>query len=257
MDVQTEDDVNLDSVAWGWRDYFSQLSELFRELERQRGIATHTYAQYAFDRLENCERVIQHLNDILTQADIGSTDSSVLSCYRERFSALLELVLVLRVQWQQYCASTEAQFEMSRYHAPREHGQLGRPRVVILQDQLEYLRSLSFTWEEIAAIFTVSRMTIYRHRVEYDMLEDPGQIPSDHELTLIVEEIRQQLPYLGEVMVMGRLRAMGYHVRKPRATFARSRSHLRVHVRERTLPLAARWCCALMLVRLRAYVRTH
>ena len=29
-------------------------------------------------------------------------------------------------------------------------------------------------------------------------------------------------------------------VRKPRATFARSRSHLRVHVRERTQPLAAR-----------------
>ena len=48
------------------------------------------------------------------------------------------------------------------------------------------------------------------------MLDDPHQIPSDSELTHLVQQIHQQLPYLGEVMVMGRLRAMGYQVTRSR-----------------------------------------
>ena len=59
-------------------------------------------------------------------------------------------------------------------------------------------------------------MTIYRRRVEYDMLENQHQIPSDTELLQLVRQINHQLPYLGEIMVMGRLRAMGYHVTRSR-----------------------------------------
>ena len=55
-------------------------------------------------------------------------------------------------------------------------------------------------------------MTVYQRRVEYDMVEDPRIIPDDSELRRLVEQTRQELPYLGEVMVMGRLRALGYYV---------------------------------------------
>ena len=63
-------------------------------------------------------------------------------------------------------------------------------------------------------------MTPYRRRVEYDMVDDPRHIPSDQELLQLVEDINQQLPYLGEVMVMGRLRSMGYYVTRSRLRLA-------------------------------------
>ena len=59
-------------------------------------------------------------------------------------------------------------------------------------------------------------MTVYRRRVEYDMVEDPRIVPDDSELRRLVEQTRQELPHLGEVMVMGRLRALGYYVTRSR-----------------------------------------
>ena len=38
----------------------------------------------------------------------------------------------------------------------------GRPRFLILREQLEYLHSMSFSGIEIATLIGVSRMTIYR-----------------------------------------------------------------------------------------------
>ena len=39
----------------------------------------------------------------------------------------------------------------------------GRPRFDISKEQLEYLSSLSFKWNEIALLLGVSRMTVYRY----------------------------------------------------------------------------------------------
>ena len=211
-------EVHTDSVAWGWSEYFTQMSAFFQELERQRGVATSTYCEYAVQRLENCETVVQHLHSVLENSNREDVDRSVISRYSERFSSLLLLISELRVQWEHYLTSVEQ--SSFRYRPTVERGALGRPRFVILQDQLEYLHSLSFTWEEIASIFQVSRMTIYRRRVEYDMVDDPRRIPSDQELVQLVEDINQQLPYLGEVMVMGRLRSMGYFVTRSRLRLA-------------------------------------
>ena len=211
-------DQEVDSVAWGWSDYFAMLSRFFQDLERQSGIASLTYSEYAVERLENCQRVISHLSGVLATSamETEGSRSSVVLGYGERLSTLQGLLQSLHVEWQQYRDSVERASVRSRYHAPVEHRPFGRPRFLIQPDQLEYLRSLSFTWVEIASLFCVSRMTIYRRRVEYDMLENQHQIPSDAELLQLVRQINHQLPYLGEIMVMGRLRAMGYHVTRSR-----------------------------------------
>ena len=58
---------------------------LFQELERQRGIATSTYCQYAVQRLENCEAVVQHLHSVIENSNREDVDRSFLSRYSERF----------------------------------------------------------------------------------------------------------------------------------------------------------------------------
>ena len=42
----------------------------------------------------------------------------------------------------------------------------------------------------------------------------------DHELRTIVSSVRQDLPNVGEKMVLGRLRSMGYHVVRERVRHA-------------------------------------
>ena len=107
---------------------------------------------------------------------------------------------------------------------------VGRPKCEITSDQLDYLHSLSFSWTEISHLIGVSRMTIYRRRVEYGMMDETSRTLSDEALSEILRELRVELPELGETMVAGRLRSMGYRV--PRQ-----------QLRERSDPLnvALRW----------------
>ena len=73
----------------------------------------------------------------------------------------------------------------------------GRPRYLISQDQLEYLRSLGFTWTDVSVLLGVSRMTLYRYRREYEMLhDDDTRLISDSDLREILRIMRMQHPKL-------------------------------------------------------------
>ena len=61
----------------------------------------------------------------------------------------------------------------------RVEGVRGRPRFDISYSQLEFLSSLSFSWTKIASLLGVSRMTIYRRRVEFHMI-DVGTVIHDY-----------------------------------------------------------------------------
>ena len=67
----------------------------------------------------------------------------------------------------------------------------GRPRFTISQDQFEYLMTLSFTWTDISCLLGVSRMTIFRRQVEFQMLTESSRtIASDSELRIVLASIR-------------------------------------------------------------------
>ena len=69
-----------------------------------------------------------------------------------------------------------------------------------------------FSWVQISEILGVSSMAIYRRRQEYGMLNTPTEILSDTELCIIVHCIQAEFPRLGQTMVWGRLRSMGFRV---------------------------------------------
>ena len=58
-------------------------------------------------------------------------------------------------------------------------------------------------------------MTIYRHRVEFQMVESVSGTLSDDELKLLTS-MRKDHPSMGETMVLGRLRSMGFNVTRER-----------------------------------------
>ena len=68
----------------------------------------------------------------------------------------------------------ELEGSVTAYAVPVDtHRRRGCPQLEISRDQLEYLVSLSFNWTQIAAILGVSRMTVYRRRREFGMLDEP------------------------------------------------------------------------------------
>lgn len=76
--------------------------------------------------------------------------------------------------------------------------------------------SLSLSWTQIAQVLNVSRMTIYRRRVELDLLVDPSQIVNNQELESIIRTLRHENPELGESVAWGHLRAAGIQVTRER-----------------------------------------
>ena len=67
-------------------------------------------------------------------------------------------------------------------------------------------------------------MTIHRRRCEYGMIVEPTRHITDTRLMQIVEDLRQELPSIGQSMVAGQLRALGIYVPRWRIREAVRRS---------------------------------
>ena len=130
-----------------------------------------------------------------------------------QLNAILSSLLNLQQSYEESTASMED----AAYSTPLEQtAQRGRPRFRITRDQLDYLRSLSFSWTEIASLLGISRMTIYRHRVECGLLHEQRDVLSDAELDAMILDFRRDLPYSGQTMILGRLRGMGFYTTRVR-----------------------------------------
>lgn len=93
------------------------------------------------------------LTDLIDQSSI----EGLLTCLRQ-----------LSAQWERYLDHLEVPVKVSvaAYTVPidRSHGRIGRPRLGIGRDRLEYFVSLSFNWTRIATILGISRRFIVGDR---------------------------------------------------------------------------------------------
>lgn len=128
---------------------------------------------------------------------------------------LIECCRRIEHEWECYVERLESDghhyFEVSAECT----GRRGRPRFVVKREQLIYLASLGFSWTSIASLLGVSRMTVYCRRVEYGLLADPVSTVNDNELK-VLRRIRREHPNIGQTMIMGLIRAQGYHVSRAR-----------------------------------------
>ena len=164
-----------------------------------------------------------HIRDtIRNTTERMSTRDPQLSDYQSSLEELLTCLRQLSAQWERYLDHLELEGSVTAYAVPvdRSHRRLGRPQLEISRDQLECIVSLSFNWTQIAAILGVSRMTVYRRRWEFEMLDEPRTNISDGELLVFVEDVRRSEPESGKVIVMGELWSHGYRVTRHRVRHA-------------------------------------
>lgn len=202
------------SEVWGWTSYFSELVRFLQSSANNYGSANAQYTEYCIDRLAVCFRNLHSLKENLENA-INPALSEIVSDLNE----LIDCISLMYVEWSSYQSTViDAAAHPHSYTVPvrATNGARGRPRFEISKEQLVYLKSLSFTWSEIASMLNVSRMTIYRRCREFDMLQEVSLSMTDSELQHFVQDLKTQLPEIGEVLVIGRLRSMGYHVPRER-----------------------------------------
>ena len=202
----------------GWERFFTELSSFIRSINRQRGNANEDFSEYVAERLEMCVvSVSSLLHHFRSTTPADESAARVGALYSARLSELLECLRIMLREWQDYLNHYQLRGATS-FRAPltQSESRPGRPRFDISREQLQYLRSMSFTWIEISEILGVSYMTIYRRRQEYRMMENPGANITNSELHEVLRQMRQELPALGQTLVWGRLRSVGSRITRTR-----------------------------------------
>ena len=157
---------------------------------------------HTIERLEVLVSTLTCLKDHL-EVNVGLTSERYRLIVLEYASCMIELIGYLRSlaqEWQSYIDAKERLSHSLKYQAILSQStSKGRPRFLIPKEQL---RSLYFTWSEIAQLIGVSRMTIYRRRKEFNMVDEPKATLTDAELKQKVSEIRQTLTEVGEKIIL-------------------------------------------------------
>lgn len=198
----------------GWDRFFNELKSLLVFCDRRREGADRQLAVYIVERLQLAAENVATVGNILRGAE---DQHDTLREHALFMDTILQGVHQVIMYWEFHMETLDYQMEKIAYHAPQFlTGLRGRPKFHVTSDQLLYLRTLSFSWTSIASLLGVSRMTIYRRRRVYGLLMEPNTIPDDAELSQIIRRICSEAPNLGQMLVHGRIRSMGYHVTRER-----------------------------------------
>ena len=93
---------------------------------------------------------------------------------------------------------------------------VGRPRIDVSIEEVEFLRSLHLQWNKIAEILGISRYTLYRRLMDEGILQELQFTDiSDDDLDELIKQVKEEHPHDGEVLMAGHLLAKG--VRIPRS----------------------------------------
>ncbi len=93
---------------------------------------------------------------------------------------------------------------------------VGRPPLSVDLYEVEFLRSLGFTWCDVAVMLDVSRSTLYRRINEAGFPLRGCSNITNGQLDMVVQEIKIAHPADGEVMIGAHLRTRGVHVPRTR-----------------------------------------
>ena len=207
------------SLLWGWERFFPELSRFLNTAERQRETANEAYSHYVLERLQTTLLSLSGLMGHLRSASINNT-TEIAVVSEQYYADLSELVICVRgiySQWEHHIDELARRDIHDSYSAPLEEvSRIGRPRFDITREQVEHLASMSFPWSQIAKMLGVSQSTLYRRRVEFDMIGYARENITDDQLHSILIHLRQEMPSLGETMTWGKIYSMGFVVRRER-----------------------------------------
>ena len=98
------------------------------------------------------------------------------------------------------------------------NGQVGRPKYDIKEETLSELRSLGFSWEDIARMLLVSRWTVHRRVSDFGLNHLPrfSDVADEQLDSKVSALLREHGCLVGSSMVLGQLRSEGLIIQRER-----------------------------------------
>lgn len=200
--------------------FFTSLGRLLESAEGQRNTASSDTAEFFSRRLRENERTLVTLMLRIEEAFPDGVGV---------ISDLNELVLIMNELSRDFDGIVEDS-ERSTFTAPlslndrlsavARNGLVGRPRLQILQEQLQTLHNdAGFRWADIGRILGISERTLRRRRHEFGLPVGVGEDFSDvsnDDLDEYVREILEVTPSAGRRLVEGGLRQRGLRIQRYR-----------------------------------------
>ncbi|XP_065913263.1 uncharacterized protein [Dysidea avara] len=128
----------------------------------------------------------------------------------------MELLHAIQDRWRDVEAGISVFSPRSCLRAEKQYtGMCGRPKYAIKQEQLMFLHELRLTWTTIAAMFGISRRTMYNIRAEFGLVGTEYTAfsdISDEDLKTAVSDIKQIMPDIGQSMLKGVLSSRGIEI---------------------------------------------
>ncbi len=195
---------------FGWGTFFEELANVFLSCYTQIGsIPNERFVNYIIEKLENGLRNVESIHETLSigsepENELEPSEEEVIIRYERFMNEVCSVIRFLLSYWDLYLIELQTQASRFSYHVQttRVPGVRGRPSFNVERNQIEYLRSLNFSWTEISNLLGVSRQTVYRRRSEFGMLDsDPINVVSHEELTGIIQQLRNENPYSGETTI--------------------------------------------------------
>ena len=173
----------ISTLKMEWETFFRDLSTFIVSIADREEEATASTAESVLVRISNFLHVLYAIKASLHDGNGG--DGELLDTLTT-VSGLLKDLEEINARW--ICIESGVSANTSRcpYRALRVKSDSGRgrPKVIIDQEKIEFLRELRFSWTQIAALFGVCRRTLYTVRSEYGMIGDQHNFTSisDQEL---------------------------------------------------------------------------
>ena len=164
------------------------------------------------DAITTIRLLVDHTSQI-TSTNPENIDNELLFVH-QRLSSLL--CCINNIHETLYSCQTQALYLGFSCQAKKINSGPGRPQVDISKEQLEFLRSMHFTWNSIAKLLGVSISTVTRKREQFQMSENSSQWSqmSMEELEDVVKDIRKLTPNIGERRLMGAIRSRNIRIQR-------------------------------------------
>ena len=143
--------------------FFTDLEELFCEYEQHQSASDISLKENLTIRLENAVQALQNLSPFVSDAN----SEAVLEVTRN--FQLMFWNCYRRCEFPSWTRCS--QVAVLSLSSPNRvvNGQVGRPKYDIKEETLIELRSLGFSWEDIARMLLVSRWTVHRRVSDFGL----------------------------------------------------------------------------------------
>ena len=185
--------------------FFTDLEELFCEYEQHQSASDISLKENLTIRLENAVQALQNLSPFVSDAN----SEAVLEVTRN-----FQLMFWNCYRRCEFPSRTRcSQVAVLSLSSPNRvvNRRVGRPKYDIKEETLIELRSLGFSWEDIARMLVVSHWTIHRRVSDFGLNHLPrfSDVTDEQLDSKVSAFLREHGCLVGSSMVLGHLRSEG------------------------------------------------